>query len=124
MLYFALVPTDMLCIALLDFGSPAPVVPQYWQRAAGFDETFIAQTESKQRVKFAREHDVAAMPLCVAKIIGNKNSIVLCIISLMPKYIKFLIVLKVKNIQYLPKDEFFSTKHLTKAWYCLYCFCD
>jgi len=31
-------------------------VPQYWHRAAGFDDMLIAHTESKQRVRFAREH--------------------------------------------------------------------
>ena len=41
-------------------GVPALDVPQYWHRAAGFDETFIAHTESKQRVKFICEHVVAA----------------------------------------------------------------
>ncbi len=39
---------------------PALAVPQYWHRAAGLLPTLMAQAESKQRVKFAREHVVAA----------------------------------------------------------------
>jgi len=39
--------------------APALAVPQYWQRAAGFDDMLIAHAESKQRVKLAREHVVA-----------------------------------------------------------------
>lgn len=40
-------------------GVPALDVPQYWHRAAGFDDTFIAHAESRHRVKFATEHDAA-----------------------------------------------------------------
>jgi len=40
-------------------GVPADVVPQYWQRAAGFEPILIAQAESRHRVKLAREQDVA-----------------------------------------------------------------
>ena len=59
MLYFADVPTDTARMPP-DFGSPALAVPQYWHRAAGLDDMLIAHAESKQRVKFAREQDVAA----------------------------------------------------------------
>jgi len=38
---------------------PADDVPQYWHRAAGFEDTFIAHAESRQRVRFALEHAVA-----------------------------------------------------------------
>jgi len=41
-------------------GAPADAVPQYWHRAAGFDDRFIAHAESRQRVRFAREHVVTA----------------------------------------------------------------
>jgi len=40
--------------------APADAVPQYWHRAAGFDDMFIAHAESKHRVKFAREHAAGA----------------------------------------------------------------
>ena len=52
--FFDDVPADML--RMFDAGVPAWAVPQYWQRAAGFDDKFIAHAESKQRVKFMREH--------------------------------------------------------------------
>jgi len=58
-LYLADAPADTDFITF--FGAaPAADVPQYWHRADGFDDRPIAQTESKQRVKFAREQVVAA----------------------------------------------------------------
>lgn len=59
MLYLADVPTETLRMPLSAGAAPALAVPQYWHRAAGFDDMFIAHAESKQRVKFAREHVVA-----------------------------------------------------------------
>ena len=59
MLYFADAPADTAFITFLG-GVPADDVPQYWHRADGFDDRPIAQTESKHRVKFAREQVVAA----------------------------------------------------------------
>lgn len=59
MLYLAEEPTDTLRIPLSVGAAPALAVPQYWHRAAGFDDMFIAHAESKQRVKLAREHVVA-----------------------------------------------------------------
>ena len=43
-------------------GSPASAVPQYWHRAAGLDDKFIAHAESKHFVKFIREQG-AAQPI-------------------------------------------------------------
>lgn len=43
-------------------GVPASAVPQYWHRADGFADKFIAHAESKHRVKFMREH-VAAVAI-------------------------------------------------------------
>jgi hypothetical protein len=59
MLYLADVPTETLRMPLSAGAVPALAVPQYWQRAAGFVDMLIAHAESKQRVKFAREHVVA-----------------------------------------------------------------
>ena len=59
MLYLADAPADTDFIAFFG-GVPAVDVPQYWQRADGLDDTPMAHTESKQRVKFAREHVAAA----------------------------------------------------------------
>ncbi len=58
-LYLADAPADTARIALFG-GVPALDVPQYWHRAAGFDDMFIAHAESRQRVKLAREHDAVA----------------------------------------------------------------
>ena len=63
-LYFADVPTDTLRIVLV--GVPASAVPQYWQRAAGLDDTLIAHTESKHRVKSATLHAACAIFACTA----------------------------------------------------------
>lgn len=52
-------PTDTLRISFFDDGAPAVAVPQYWHRADGFEDMFIAHAESRQRVRFAREHAVA-----------------------------------------------------------------
>ena len=75
-------PADTVRIAFLG-GVPAFDVPQYWHRAAGFDDTFIAHTESRQRVKLAREHDtVAAYDVPVASInsaLQQANLIIKCI---------------------------------------------
>ena len=65
-----------------DGGSPALAVPQYWHRAAGFDDTFIAQTESKHRVKFICEHVAAAATAGHANTANAKN-MMLCFISLL-----------------------------------------
>lgn len=72
MLYFADVPMDTERIAFLDDGVPADAVPQYWQRADGFDDMFIAHTESKHRVRFAREQAVAPYDTPEN---GTKNSV-------------------------------------------------
>ena len=81
MLYLADVPTDTDRMPVLG-GVPAPDVPQYWHRADGFDDTFIAHTESRQRVKFAREHvGAASAPLNINRI-GNKNNVCVFIFSL------------------------------------------
>ena len=97
MLYLADVPTETLRIALPDGGVPAPAEPQYWHRAAGLDDTFIAQTESRHRVRFAREHVVVAIAAFAVNIDTNKNSARVYIISLDADYIKFCFALKVKN---------------------------
>lgn len=57
---FADAPTETLRIASPAVGAPAEAVPQYWHRAAGLDDRFIAQAESRQRVKLALEHVVTA----------------------------------------------------------------
>lgn len=57
-LYFADAPADTLRMPPAG-GVPADSVPQYWQRAAGFELTLIAHAESRHRVKFAREQDAA-----------------------------------------------------------------
>jgi len=59
-----------------DVGSPALDVPQYWHRAAGFDDMLMAHAESKHRVRFAREHDVAAPEIPgISAIIANKSMV-------------------------------------------------
>ena len=98
MLYFADVPTDTLRIAFLDDGGvPAFDVPQYWQRAAGFDDTLIAHAESKQRVKFAREQVVAAFAPTPNTIAGIKNNMCFFIFSLGGIISNFDFVCKIKN---------------------------
>jgi hypothetical protein len=69
-------------------GVPALSEPQYWQRAAGFDEIFIAHTESKQRVKLAREHCcVAANAPEHTEINNNEDKMRCFIFSLLMDYI-------------------------------------
>ena len=68
------------------FGVPALDVPQYWQRAAGFDDTFIAHTESKHLVRFICEH-VAAMTVPGQVIRENIKNRVFFFISLFPRSI-------------------------------------
>lgn len=82
MLYFADVPADTERIAFLG-GVPADDVPQYWHRADGFDDTPMAHAESRQRVKFAREHVVAACADDRQVNSRPKNSIFVFIFSLM-----------------------------------------
>jgi hypothetical protein len=69
-------------------GVPALSEPQYWQRAAGFDDMFIAHTESKQRVKLAREHCcVAANAPEHTEINNNEDKMRCFIFSLLMDYI-------------------------------------
>lgn len=78
-------------------GVPAFDVPQYWQRAAGFVDMFIAQTESRQCVKFAREHAAYDKPGTKAKQ-SAKNASFLNISLLLDKnYIKKRIFVQRKN---------------------------
>ena len=91
MLYFADAPADTDFIAFLG-GVPAPVVPQYWHRADGFDDSPIAHTESRQRVKFAREQTVAAWAVEKNVLNTAKNSVCFFIFSLLN-----LILSKIRN---------------------------
>lgn len=73
--YFADAPTDTARIASPAAGVPADAVPQYWHRADGLDDILIAHAESRQRVKFAREHVVAAFDVSgMAAITDIKNN--------------------------------------------------
>lgn len=54
------VPTADTDLIPVFVGVPASAVPQYWHRAAGLVEMFIAHTESRHRVKLAREHAACA----------------------------------------------------------------
>ena len=81
-LYFADAPTETLRIVFVLGGVPASDVPQYWHRAARFDDMFIAHTESRQRVRFALEHVVAALALNDQTSVDNKNNICVFIFSL------------------------------------------
>ena len=64
-------------------GVPALAVPQYWHLAAGLVEMFIAHTESRHRVKLAREQVVAAFAIGQASNTANiKNDSCLIIFSL------------------------------------------
>ena len=73
-----------------DGGRPADDVPQYWHRADGFEDIFIAHAESRHRVRFAREHLAAAFALAHISSADNKNSICVFIFSLGVNYIKIL----------------------------------
>lgn len=87
--YFADVPTDTLRMASPAAGAPADAVPQYWHRAAGFDDMFIAHAESRQRVKFAREQVVTAFAVRgTAVIIAVKNMFLIFISLYVFNYIK------------------------------------
>ena len=112
-MYRADAPKDKLRMPDFFGGVPALDVPQYWHRAAGFDDTFIAHAESRQRVKFATEQDAAFATTGHIIMPSVKNS-VLCFISLfMGKYIKKRPCIKVKKIFdfiffYLMLDKCFS----------------
>jgi len=68
---------------------PALAVPQYWHLAAGFDEMFIAQAESRHRVRFALEQVVAALPIAGNNAVTNaKNNIFVFISLFSTNYIK------------------------------------
>lgn len=88
MLYFADAPTETLRIAFLDDGLPAVAVPQYWHRAAAFDDWFIAHAESKQRVRLAREHVAAPYAVPPINNIGNIYNMCVLIFSLGVNYSK------------------------------------
>ena len=65
--YLADVPTDTLRIPVSVGGVPADDVPQYWQRAAGLVDMFIAHAESKHLFKYATEHFFAGAAIAKGK---------------------------------------------------------
>lgn len=81
MLYLGEDPTETLRMPL-DDGEPALGVPQYWHRADGFDDMFIAHAESKHLVRFAREHEDAAQEPPGISVIASIKSVICVFISL------------------------------------------
>lgn len=94
-MFFDDAPADILFNP--DAGVPASGVPQYWQRAAGFDDKLIAHAESKHLVKFMREHGAAHVIEGKASKPAIKNANFLIIFSLWGYYIKKTIDKKVKK---------------------------
>lgn len=83
------VPTDTLRMPFDAGIPPANAVPQYWHRAAGFDDTFMAHAESKQRVKFAREHVTAsAIPGARPQVSKKSKMCLLISLYIIKNYIK------------------------------------
>ena len=76
---------------------PAVEVPHYWHRAAGLDDMLIAHAESRQRVKFAREHFEAACACEHSRAADIKISICVFIFSLADNHIKKLLLTQREN---------------------------
>ena len=77
-------------------GVPASAVPQYWHRAAGLEDRFIAHAESKHFVRFIREQGAAHPIWGITQRPNIKSANLFIIFSLKGYYTKKADVIKGK----------------------------